>query len=774
MPPLNRESAKSLNARMIGYDPFPFIMNGEMKKRIAKYTPGASVLLMFVLIFAACSVDVGSTTATRTSPTLSAWQQQATRKYLQAACAEKLDPANLNSLMLHLTCEKRGLGPEVPPNVVPLDAWDHKFDKIYRLRDTSDFDMLRFVNLLYAFGGHPAVPQELWQRLEKLVLTFKYWYSDPTPKRILDGTQVIDNMWYWSENHILIFHTCEYLAGQLFPDKTFTATGHKGSWHKQRAEKEIRRWLKERGKWGFTEWHSDVYYNWDMIPLLSLIEWADNENLANRARMVLDLLWLDLALHTHKGNMGVTHGRSYIKDKAAAVLQDVFPAVKLVFDTTTKSYPNYSGTFNALFVRSRYYDIPPVLRTIARDNGVLEDRERMNLPIPEEAPAAPNAPVPPAPAGLSWDSEQDLPLWWSMSALTSWPLLPMTFRVANKYNLWDGQLRSMKIFQILGGMAEDPAALRTGIFPIYKDLWNVVTAPLLKEVNTYTYRTADYMLSAAQDYRPGGPVNQIHSWQATLDESAVVFTTQPAYLPLEGNAATSPTHWDWNSDQPGPGYWTGNGSQPRVAAYKNAAIILYAPQYNSAPLGIKDFSYRNETHAYFPVAHFDEVTGNTHWTFGRKGASYIALWSAVAVTWRVGQPEVFQNDGKPFDLVAENNARNIWLVTLGSRSENGDFSSFMAAMTASAITVTDPGDTDNNGFEDGYTVAWQHPTLGELTFGWRGDFSVAGVRMDLNGYRRFDNRFVQADFGDGRYLIRAGKQSLDLNFATATRTMTSP
>jgi hypothetical protein len=50
------------------------------------------------------------------------------------------------------------------------------------------------------------------------------------------------------------------------------------------------------------------------------------------------------------------------------------------------------------------------------------------------------------------------------------------------------------------------------------------------EVNTVVYKTPDYMLSSAQDYRPGESGRQEHIWQATLGPDAVVFTSHPACM----------------------------------------------------------------------------------------------------------------------------------------------------------------------------------------------------------------------------------------------------
>jgi len=121
----------------------------------------------------------------------------------------------------------------------------------------------------------------------------------------------------------------------------------------------------------------------------------------------------------------------------------------------------------------------------------------------------------------------------------------------------------------------------------------------------------------------------------------MVFTQHPGYLPLAPGEPIPPD-WNWQrEDEPGPGYWTGEASQPRAAQHENVAIAIYAPQYPSTPgLG---FGYRNETHAYFPHAHLDEVVQVGSWTFGRKDDAYVALYSWRETEWRGGQPDVFEN-----------------------------------------------------------------------------------------------------------------------------------
>ncbi len=703
------------------------------------------------------------------APSVHSWQLTRQNEFLQAACAQKLDPGNLNSVLVHLECDQRGLDTDLAANAVPVDAWDGLFEKLFRLRDTSDFDMTRIMHLLYDYRNHRAVPAELWAKTEQAVRDFKYWYTDPTPARKFNGEPVVDKMWYWTENHIMIFHVCEYLAGQLFPDQTFSVTGLKGREHMARARPLILEWLAERSRWGFTEWHSDVYYNWDMQPLLALIEYSADRELAQLATMVLDLVMLDVALHLHKGNMGSTHGRSYIKDKPAAVLQNIYDGAKLLFDDSREPYSSFSGTNGVAFARAHNYALPWVIREIARDDSPLEDRQRMNLPIDEEPPTDPEAPLPSPPMGLDWEDEHNLPFWWSMNAMTTWPLLAKTYEIADRYDLWDAQFEPLGVIRTLLGPYEGPDVFRRTVFPFYNDFWRLITEPLLEEVNTYTYRTADYMLSAAQSYRPGNRSNQTHIWQATLDEHAVVFATHPGKRPPAGTEQI-----DWQDfDEPGPGYWSGHGALPRVGAWQNIAIAIHAPQYEPRPLGLDAFDYLDETHAYFPVAHFEEVITAGNWTVGHADTGFVGLYSWRPVTWRSDTPEVFANGDQPFDLVATGGADNVWIVELAAASDWSDLQEFADKLTAATIAVTANAPPEL-AYPLGATVAYHSPSAGWIKFDWTGPLTVNSEPVALTDYKRIDNKYATVDFDDTRYEITTGGHHLILDFDQQLRDASPP
>lgn len=663
---------------------------------------------------------------------------------LLAGATAGVSPSNPLSAIAHMEREARDPGYTAPAGAFGPDAWDGDFARIASMEDTTDFVLLYMLNAFLGYEGHPTVSPELWQKTEDAFLGVKFWYSDPQPPGI------IDDKWYWSENHQIIFHTLEHLLGQRFPDRTFSITGWTGAQHRDRAAGWIHRWLEHKARFGFDEWHSNVYYQKDVTPLLTLVEHAEDPEIAAGAAMLLDRVLLDIALHTHRGAFGATHGRSYKKDKMTARHEDTFNLVKLLFGLTDADYPSLTDPGAVLLARAKKYRLPQVVLDVARSQASFADRERMGVPLDEFAPLQfeNGQPIlPPAPYGFDF-TEEFIWIWWAQSALISWPVLPMVFDVADRYGLWETEL-FLPYAELKNSVGSLPLALA-----LAQSQAHATSGALLEEVNTYTWRTPDYMLSSAQDYRKGSRGFQYHSWQVTLDPDAQIFTTHPGHAPRRN------TSWDNDGE---PGSWTGTASQPRSGQHENVAIHLYAPQYvpQGGPLG-PITSYEPYTHAFVPQDHFDEVVRDGHWTFARLGDGYVALWS-----WRLAEfvdhgPEVPTNGMTlPFDLVAAGGADNVWIVECGRAADSGSFAAFQAAVRAAAVTVT-PMTT---GLPAGavppfFEVAWASPSQGLVEFSWTGPLRVAGQEIALADYPRMDNPWTRIEF----------QQKDALVFDPATRT----
>ena len=467
-----------------------------------------------------------------------AWFRGRQTEFLRFATRD-LQPGSLTNVIAHYARAEQDPKFTVDPTKVTATDYRSLFHDFDTLRDTTDFDMLYMINLWE--GYRAGLSTELRSAIESAMHRFKYWYTEPTTKG------VVDNRWYWSENHRIIYHTIDYLAGAAFPKDTFTNDGRRGAEHRDTARRLIEEWLDEKVRFGWSEWHSDVYYQKDATPLLTLVEFAPDRKIAERAAMVLDLLLADIAMHLEQGNFGATHGRSYMKDKSVATDQNTFGMSKLLFDATTKPYQSPDDAGAVLFARAKKYRLPEVIRRIATSKETSIDKERMGVPLDPLAPIDLNAP---APYGYDFGDPANIPFWWERGAQATWQDVGATMKTLTKYDLWKSDFfRSfISLRDAVGG---DPDKAR----PLALQLAPMLGFGLLTEVNTYTWRSPDAMLSTAQDHRFGMFAEQHHAWQATLGADAIVFTTHPKNEPQTGT--------EWPDDD---GYWTGTGSMPASAA----------------------------------------------------------------------------------------------------------------------------------------------------------------------------------------------------------------
>jgi hypothetical protein len=166
-------------------------------------------------------------------------------------------------------------------------------------KDCSDFALHGLLRLIYQFKDHFS--PELWERSKSSILNFKYWPDEPG----------VDELCTWTENHHILYASAGYLAGQYFPDEIFSNSGHTGREKMTLTLPRLQRWLDLRFCSGFSEWLSHVYYDEDLLALLSLADFCQDSEIRGKAEKVVDLIALDMALNSYQGVFGSTHGRSY-------------------------------------------------------------------------------------------------------------------------------------------------------------------------------------------------------------------------------------------------------------------------------------------------------------------------------------------------------------------------------------------------------------------------------------------------------------------------------
>lgn len=304
-------------------------------------------------------------------------------------------------------------------------------------------------------------------------------------------------------------------------------------------------------------------------------------------------------------------------------------------------------------------------------------------------------------------------------------------RMLDEYDWWDN--RFFEGFKSQRKMLT--LARRVGLLPTVARVFERdVTRNTRAEANITTYRTPDYMLSAAQDHRKGYGGDQQQLWQATLGRDAVCFTTHPARIHDET-----------------PNYWTGSGSLPRVAQVKNVAVLLY--DISTRP-GLYITHRMKFTHAWLPRAKFDEVLSRGKWTFARKGDAYLALWSRNATEWA--------DDGewKDIELIAYGK-RNIWICELGRRATDGEFADFMGRIEGASVET------------HGLHAIYESPSQGRLEFGWKGSFTQNGVAVEIDEYPRYDNPYTKVAYPAESVLVEHAGETLRHDYGALTRSASS-
>ncbi len=630
-----------------------------------------------------------------------------------------------------------------PIEGVTVESLAAVFDQIDNWEDTRDF---RFMDLhwMLALQGDTPMTQlspEVIAAIDERMLANRYAWDDPLPDDRLD------NLWFWSENHIVITRAIEYLAGQRYPDETFAVTGLTGAEHLERAKPYLLEWIDERAQLGFFEWHSNVYMLKNITPLHMLVELADDPEIVLAAAMALDVCLVDMAAHNQAGTYTAPRGRTYKKDKMSSLDEDTFNVAKFVFDDTTAPYQSTSDTGVTYFCSATRYRPPQLVIDIATDPQPSVVRERHGVFFDGSTPVVDN---PEAPYGKDFSLRENIPFWWSLGALGMWPLADASVDYMNEFRLWETE--QFADINLLASINDyDPARIAVWA----QERAAVINFGFLSEANTYAYREPKVSMASVLDHRFGAMRDQGHAWQAAIDENAMVFTTHPV------TDVAASTVWGEDAE---PGYWTGDASMPRSAQHRGTAVHIYQPKWDEStdPLVWGVFEYRPFTHAYVPQDHFDEVRQTGNWTIVAKDGGYIALWSWRTPTWREYDPTVNATRGmvKPFDLVAEGGADNVWIVEVGS-DDGGSLDDFVASVTAIEPSVV----RDDAGF----TVSWTSPSSGIVDWSSTGVFLVEGVEYPTSDHPRHESPWGGIDHLSMQYNLTAGSSTWACDFDTKTR-----
>lgn len=673
--------------------------------------------------------------------------------YLAQETAGALDRTDPDSLLAFAERGRRDAG--FDGDISSATAAD--FADILGPGFSDDFTMIKLLTLWTQ--DHDLLSPGLAAAVKDKILTWKYWWTE-RPIRETQGKN-----YYWTENHQILFLANEYLAGQAFPDETFTPSGLTGRQHVAHAEPRIRWWIARRARYGFSEFLSVPYTAMTFEGVTGIADLAEDASLADDAAKVLDVMLVELASHLEDGAIGGAKGRTYTGNLFDLYGGSTPILASFALGTGT---PRTGGTNITLAVAHRYRP-PEVARRIAASSAAGVVRQHQSI---ELDPTLPVTDAPAAPDGLDYDGEDGLLTWWGEGGQFAWQVAPLSVRTIETYNLWN-----TPNFQIAGANVLEnlvKGKTDTQLRTLAQSLSGWLNPGLLPAVDTYTYRHPDAMLSTAQDWRAGQRTESALVSQATLHGGVNVFTNLP-----KGNIGTG-------------GYWSGDGAAPRAAQHDQTAIALYAPQYDAG--GTSGFNgYQTFTHAFFPQDRFDEVVQAGGWTFGRKGNGYVALWSWRPTSWVPFDASVEHPDGvtSPWELQADGGSDDVWITQVGSADQYPGVDGFaafrtavlahepvvrpMAAGTPCAASTPATLGSCAHGRGDGFLVAYTDARGVDLSFGWAPKASGASARRPalvadgtaeaLHGTARWDSPWATAGT-DGHYTASAEGATLDLQLST--------
>jgi hypothetical protein len=365
--------------------------------------------------------------------------------------------------------------------------------------DCSDFIAAGIIRLVKNY----RLDKDLLERIRETFCVYRFWMDE-------SGS---DGMCFWSENHALLFHSAQLLAGAMYPDEIFSRSGRTGREQAAIGERRCREWLMDIKEDLFEEFLSSGYMCVTVGALLNVVDYGP-ESLSSMAIEVMDMLLEHLAVHTFKGSVIGPQGRVY-RDVIYPFLQGTQSLIHHIDGEVPYSENNWP-----VFFATSKYRIPERLKNITRSeisdryscgNGEIVIYKQKNFILTSLA-----------------SPRQDNALKWRSIVFEA-----------------DSETPAEQAAK--GSPSEKNAVLRQE-FP-FKDSYRYT-----KSLNERFHGTTDF--------RPGVFGYQQHFWYAALSAECIAFSNLPG--------------GDTDHSSMRPGYWYGNGIFPAVKQYRNMLGVVYA------------------------------------------------------------------------------------------------------------------------------------------------------------------------------------------------------
>ncbi len=338
--------------------------------------------------------------------------------------------------------------------------------------DTADFQCVGLLQLWHRVP-EAAWPGTLRQRVRSAVLEYKYWIDQPG----------LDAMCYFTENHQLVYHVAELLAGEAFPGEVFANSGWLGAEHARHGRGLALEWMRRKLHGGFSEFDSNAYVAIDALALVSLVDHAEEPEVAGMAEALLDKLLFTLGCNSWRGIHGAAHGRSYAQMLHSSRFEETAPIMWALFGRGALNGAVLPAVCLATSLR---YVLPEVVRAVA------------------DTPAAP---------------------WWGRQVYRG------SYRLHHDL-LERGYASDLRVWKSAHAMLASVQDYRSGLPGLQEHVWGVTLAP---EVQVFATNPATS--SESPSARPNAWAGERLLPRARQHEDCVV-----SVYPALASASSPPTH----------------------------------------------------------------------------------------------------------------------------------------------------------------------------------------------------------------------------------------
>ena len=227
--------------------------------------------------------------------------------------------------------------------------------------------LLALLGMVMRYADKAEFPQWIRDRVKESTRNFRFWQDVP-------GSDLLD---FSAEGGQILFHACEILAGQLYPNMVFTASGLTGVMHRKAGEQRALEWMSEHGSRGFYDWDADGVFAQSLIALSHLADLAKTEAVWDLASVVMDKIFFALALNSFKGVFGSSKGSARAREIKSGLLDATSGITRLMWGMGV--FNDQTGGAVSL-AQVEKYSLPPIIADIAAGlPGEMWNREQSSL-----------------------------------------------------------------------------------------------------------------------------------------------------------------------------------------------------------------------------------------------------------------------------------------------------------------------------------------------------------------------------------------------------------